>query len=85
MVYNVIKLCYDCDSRHSDYKGEAAMKGNGEYYLRKTKDMETELKKYTNILCDIDREINEKREEIRRSIHCYSTCTAENENSLITD
>jgi hypothetical protein len=68
------------------------MKGDGEYYLRKTKDMETELKKlerakhkYTNILCDIDREINEKREEIKRSIHCYSTCTADSENSLITD
>jgi len=71
-------------------KGEADMKGNGEFYLRKTKDIEMQLRKleraknkYSNILSDIEKEINDKKEEIKRSIHCYSTCTAETPDAIV--
>lgn len=66
------------------------MKGNGKFYLKKSKDAEMKLKKlekakhkYFNILCDIEREITDKKEELKRSLHCYATCTAESPDSII--
>jgi len=92
MVYDMIKYAMTCDSRHSDYKEDATMNGNSDHYLRKTQDMQTELRKlkkaetkYSNILCDIQREIREKEEQIKRSLHCYTLCSADNKDSVITE
>lgn len=68
------------------------MRGNAQFYQRKTLVEEKELRKltkarrkYQRILADIDREIAEKELMLQRDMHCLSVQSADTALSTITE
>lgn len=66
------------------------MKGNSDFYLKRTQQAQLELRKlerarnkYKSILLDIEREITDAEEEIKKNLHCYAVTTAESPSSTI--
>lgn len=66
------------------------MHGNSDFYLKKTQQAQIELRKlerarnkYKNILSDLEREIIDTEEEIKKNLHCYTIMAAETPNSMI--